>query len=86
MSEREIAARRIKNLQWGRYLWLCSLISGTIEFCLFYGTFLRLGSALGFDVQRGEAIFDYHIHRLEDLFDDWSALIAEAEQAGGVND
>lgn len=86
MTERELIMLRIKHLRWGPYLRVCNKIDNELIFCEVYGLFLRLASTLGFDVQRGDAIFDYHIRRLEDLFDEWSALIAEAERAGGAND
>jgi hypothetical protein len=86
MSERELQMLRIKHLRWGPYLRVCGQRENEVIFCLFYGLFLRLASGLGFDVQRGDAIFGYHIYRLEDRFDEWSALIAEAEQAGGAHD
>lgn len=84
MNERELQKLRIKNLHWGPYLWKCCQISTTIEFCLVYGPFLRFASTLGFDVERGDAIFAYHVYRLEILFDEWSDLIEEAERRGGI--
>jgi hypothetical protein len=86
MTEHELVMCRIKHLRWRPYLRACGKIENKIIFCLLYGLFLRLASTLGFDVQRGDAIFEYHIHRLEDLFDEWSALIAEAERAGGASE
>lgn len=86
MTEQELHMLRIKHLRWGSYLQVCSNIEIELLFCLLYGLFLRLASELGFDVQRGDAIFNHHVYRLEDLFDEWSALIAEAERAGGADD
>ena len=86
MTEHELKVLRIMHLRWWPYLRVCGKIENEIIFCLLYGLFLRLASGLGFDAQRGDAIFGYHIYRLEDLFDEWSALIAEAERAGDAND
>lgn len=84
MSQGELQKLGIKNLRWGPYLWKCCQISTIIEFCTVYGLFLRLASTLGFDVERGDAIFAYHVYRLEILFGEWSDLIEEAERRGGI--
>lgn len=51
---------------------------------MIYAIFLRVASTLGFDVERGDAIFAYHLDRLEILFDEWSDQIEEAERRGGI--
>lgn len=86
MREHELVMRRIKHLRWGPYLRVCGKIDNEITFCLLYGLFLRLANGLGFDVSRGYTIHESHHYRLVDLFDEWSALIKEAERAGGAND
>jgi hypothetical protein len=86
MTEHELQMLRIKHLRWGPNLRVCGKIDNELIFCLLYGLFLRLASGLGFDVARGDAAFEYHLYRLESLFDEWSDLIAEAERAGGADD
>jgi hypothetical protein len=82
MDEQELVIRRIKNLRWRRYLWVCHLIALDIDFCIFYGLFLRLMQAAGIDVERGWTIYGIRVAHLEFLFEKWSDLIEEAENKG----
>lgn len=80
MNNDELVKRRIKNMDWPRYLLVCSSLGTTLVFLWTFSLILRLMDAVGLDIEWAEPTYGHFYLKFEAFGSEWIDLIDDADQ------